>query len=115
MESGFAKKAHALLCRTYIKGRDWYDFIWYVSHKIQPNFTLLQNAIFQQGPWAGKVVNVTEEWFKESLENTVQKIDWNIARQDVVRFLPHNDQRGIQEWNTDFFLYLIKKIVTILS
>lgn len=110
LESGFANKAHALLCRNYIKGRDWYDFIWYVSHKIHPNFALLKNAILQQGPWAGKVVNVTEDWFKDSLENAVQKIDWNIARQDVMRFLPHNDQHGIQEWNSDFFLYLIRNM-----
>ena len=110
LESGFANKAHALLCRNYIKGRDWYDFIWYVSHKIHPNFTLLKNAILQQGPWAGKVVNVTEDWFKDSLENAVQEIDWNIARQDVMRFLPHNGQHGIQEWNSDFFLYLIRNM-----
>jgi len=29
--SGFATKSHALLCRGYTKGRDWYDFLWYVS------------------------------------------------------------------------------------
>ncbi|MEA1910120.1 MAG: nucleotidyl transferase AbiEii/AbiGii toxin family protein [Spirochaetota bacterium] len=110
LESGFANKAHALLCRSYIKGRDWYDFIWYVSNKIKPNFILLQNAIYQQGPWAGKSVIVTDKWFKVSLENVVNEIDWNIAKQDIMRFLPHYEQRGIQEWSADFFLYLIRNM-----
>jgi len=112
LESGFANKIHALLCRSYTKGRDWYDFVWYVSHKIQPNFTLLQNAVFQQGPWAGEVLNVTKEWFENTLENTIRTIDWNIAQQDVMRFLPHNEQRGIQEWSVDFFLYQLSKMKT---
>ena len=89
--SGFANKAYALLCRNYTKGRDWYDYIWYVTHKIQPSFILLKNAVFQQGPWAGQNIDMTAEWFKDSLENTVKKIDWNIAMQDVMHFLPYKD------------------------
>ena len=33
LPSLFAGKLHALLCRAYVKGRDWYDFIWYVTRK----------------------------------------------------------------------------------
>jgi len=29
----FAGKIHALLCREYLKGRDWYDFVWYTSRR----------------------------------------------------------------------------------
>jgi len=38
LTSGFATKLHALLCRVYVKGPDWYDFIWYVSRRINPLF-----------------------------------------------------------------------------
>ncbi len=31
LSSGFGTKVHALLCRRYVKGRDWYDFLWYVA------------------------------------------------------------------------------------
>src|SRR3990167_5840855 len=41
LPSLFASKSHALLCRDYTKGRDWYDFIWYVSRKTPVNFSLL--------------------------------------------------------------------------
>ena len=49
----FAGKVHALLCREYIKGRDWYDFLWYTSQKIKINFKFLASALKQQGPWKG--------------------------------------------------------------
>lgn len=110
LESGFANKAHALLCRKYVKGRDWYDYIWYVSRKIQPNFELLQNALFQQGPWSGEAIAVTKEWFIDSIERTIRKIDWNVVRQDVQRFLPKNEQPSIREWSMEFFLYLTKNM-----
>jgi hypothetical protein len=54
LQSNFAGKCHALLCREYIIGRDWFDFTWYVNRKIKPNLLFLTNAIAQQGPWAGK-------------------------------------------------------------
>jgi four helix bundle protein len=31
----FATKMHALLCRTYTKGRDWYDFLWFVARRVK--------------------------------------------------------------------------------
>ncbi len=110
LESGFANKAHALLCRKYVKGRDWYDYIWYVSQKIQINYELLQNALFQQGPWSGEAITVTKDWFIDSIEKIIRKIDWNIVQQDVRRFLPMGEQLSIREWNMDFFLYITGKI-----
>jgi len=46
LSSLFSGKCHALLCRKYIKGRDWFDFIWYIQRRVQPNYTLLKNALF---------------------------------------------------------------------
>jgi predicted nucleotidyltransferase component of viral defense system len=56
LPSLFAGKSHALLCRNWEKGRDWYDFIWYVGKKVVPNFALLSNAIRQMGPWKDKEI-----------------------------------------------------------
>ncbi len=39
LPSLFAGKLHALLCREYAKGRDWYDFIWYTSRGAEINKT----------------------------------------------------------------------------
>jgi predicted nucleotidyltransferase component of viral defense system len=52
--SNFALKIHALLCRGFLKGRDWYDFSWYVKQRTSPNLLLLKNALVQAGPWTGR-------------------------------------------------------------
>ena len=58
LSSNFALKTHALLCRPYLKGRDWYDFSWYVARSITPNLELLKNALVQYGPWQGETLKV---------------------------------------------------------
>lgn len=108
--SSFGTKAHALLCRDYIKGRDWYDLLWYVSRKVAPDFTLLGNALFQQGPWKGQRIPVTATWFLAAMKATIEAIDWPAAREDVRRFLPSGEQRGLDSWSTEFFLYQLKRL-----
>jgi predicted nucleotidyltransferase component of viral defense system len=110
LPSGFGTTAHALLCRKYVKGRDWYDFVWYVSRKIKPDLELLQNALFQQGPWAGRQAAVTPEWFLEHLGVVIARVDWGEARMDVQRFLPTTEQAGLDSWSKDFFLYQLKQL-----
>ncbi len=64
----FAGKIHALLCREYIKGRDWYDFIWYTSNGIDINYDFLTSAINQIGPWQGQPLTVDKAWVLSELE-----------------------------------------------
>ncbi len=49
MPSLLAGKLHAAITRRYAKGRDWYDLLWYFSHRppVVPNLRLLQNALDQ--------------------------------------------------------------------
>ena len=111
MESGFALKLHALLCRPYVKGRDWFDFVWYAARKTKPDLVLLDHALQQQGPWAGQVLAVTMDWVRETMEAVIGRIDWNIARHDVQRFLPLREQAGLREWGADFFLHHLSRMV----
>ena len=105
LPSGFGTKAHALLCRRYVKGRDWYDFVWYTSRKIKPDLELLQNALFQQGPWAGRPLEMTPEWFFDNMGAAIRRVDWKEARSDVRRFVPTVEQQGLDAWSTEAFLY----------
>jgi len=105
LESGFALKLHALLCRTYVKGRDWYDFLWYVARRRAPNLLLLANALDQQGPWAGISPEVTHTWLFEQLSQKIDSIDWTVARDDVQRFLPHTEQDALRNWGRPMFQY----------
>jgi hypothetical protein len=58
LESGFALKLHALLCRLCRKGRDCYDFIRSSACDVRPDLVLLQKALQQYGPWQGKPIQV---------------------------------------------------------
>lgn len=106
----FAGKCHALLCRDYTKGRDWYDFIWYVSRKSLINFPLLNNAIAQAGPWKGQDLNVTPAWFLQELKTKIIQTDWQAAKQDVARFLKPRELTTLELWSKEFFLSRLEKL-----
>ncbi len=108
LSSNFASHSHALLCRTYVKGRDWYDFLWYI--KVVPNFHLLSNAIAQIGPWAGQHIQVTQKWYIDALENKIKSIEWEAAKKDVSPFLRVQEKKNLALWSTDFFLDKLEKL-----
>lgn len=114
LESGFAMKIGAMLGRAYTKGRDWYDFIWYVQKRITPDLDLLGRVIRQHGPWAGRNVKVDPGWVETSLRKRILEIDWKTARQDVERFIPLREQETLKLWDRDFFLHHLGLLVSSL-
>jgi predicted nucleotidyltransferase component of viral defense system len=110
LESGFALKLHALLCRRYVKGRDWYDFVWYGARRTRPDLNLLRNALYQQGPWAGETMEIDPRWLAEHMEMTIRRIDWAAAQNDVQRFLPLHEQETLRHWGPDFFLQHLARV-----
>lgn len=106
----FAGKSHALLCREYVKGRDWFDFVWYVGRKTPLNYGFLSAAIDQQGPWRGKGAVVTKEWYLREMEKKVANIDWDDARRDVISFLKAADLPIVQMWGRDYFMDRLQKM-----
>jgi predicted nucleotidyltransferase component of viral defense system len=110
LPSLFASKCHALLCRPFTKGRDWFDFVWYVSKRIVPDFSHLTYAIDQEGPWKKQNVQVTKLWFHEALNKKIETIDWDDARKDTEHFLRARDREGLAIWGTEFFLAMAKKL-----
>jgi predicted nucleotidyltransferase component of viral defense system len=112
LESGFALKLHALLCRSYVKGRDWFDFVWYVARRTRPNLGLLRAALRQQGPWARQDIAVDSSWVVSNMEAVIRAIDWDLAKQDVQRFLPLREQEGLRAWNTALFLQFLARMGT---
>jgi len=84
LPSLFAGKLHACFFRTYAKGRDWYDFIWYVARKVRPNLALFKNAVRQT---EGKEIEVRESGFADFLINRVGSVDFNAMKRDVERFI----------------------------
>ena len=98
----FAGKMHALAFRVWknrIKGRDWYDFEWYVRNGIPLDWTHLQERIRQ---FNGQ--EMTLEEFKTTLRERLSGTDINRVKEDVLPFL--NNPGELDIWTNDYFLLL---------
>ena len=112
LPSNFALKIHALLCRPYLKGRDWYDFSWYISKGVSPNLTHLQAALQQLGPWQNQDdLNVNSNWLHQALAEKISSINWSDAQDDVRRFLRPDDLKSLGLWSERFFSSKLKKLM----
>lgn len=104
LASNFALKIHALLCRPYLKGRDWFDFSWYVANGVYPNLPLLAAALLQAGPWKDqRDLNIDGEWLLEALKERIKAIEWRGAATDVGRFLRPAEAKSLSLWSERFF------------
>ncbi len=86
-----AGKIHAILQRTFTKGRDLYDLLWYLSDPDwpAPNLTLLNNALSQTG-WEGPTL--TEQSWRDTLRQRVEGLEWRNVREDVAPFLERTEE-----------------------
>lgn len=115
VSSSFSGKLHALLCRQFTKGRDWYDFSWYVMHKSNVNYNYLRNALVQVGPYQGKKLNIDKQWLLAALGSKINSIDWQAARADVNRFVKPNEYQSIELWSDEFFMSRLNKLEEYLQ
>jgi len=112
LPSLFAGKLHALLCRTFLKGRDWYDFSWYVSQRVKPNYALLENALVQQGPWMGQKIRVSQDWIAKELAAKIKGLNWASVVADVSPFLKAEKTLEIKKlWGEKFFLAKLETLI----
>ena len=103
----YAGKMHALLYRnwkTRVKGRDWYDFQWYVANRVPLNFEHLQKRIREFND-----EDITKERFMEMLHEKLSTTDMESVKQDVRGFI--FNQRDIEIWSNDYFLKLADMMV----
>ena len=103
LPSNLALKIHALLCRPYVKGRDWYDFSWYIKQNISPNLSHLEAAVDQVGPWKGQQPRIDARWIVDKLNEKIATIDWRAAAADVERFLGPAERASLKLWSGSFF------------
>lgn len=110
LPSLFAGKIHALLCRDYLKGRDWYDFLWYTARRTKINYRLLSSALSQVGPWKNQGIPVDYDWCMQSLKAKINNVDWHSAAEDVRRFVRVREQKSLDLWNRALFIGQLEKI-----
>ncbi|MES2198780.1 MAG: nucleotidyl transferase AbiEii/AbiGii toxin family protein [Chlamydiota bacterium] len=110
MPSLFSGKCHALLCREYEKGRDWFDFLWYLSQKTPINLPLLKNALYQTGPYKEKKIPCDKAWLLEELRHKITSIDWKAAKRDIEHFLRLEERKFVDYWSAELFLSQLGEI-----
>ena len=99
----FAGKIHAALFRrwkTRVKGRDWYDFVWFAGNHPELNLSHLEARMRQTGDWTGEQV-LTSEGLLEMLGTAIDTLNVDQARQEVLPFLRHPD--AVEVWSQAFF------------
>ena len=102
----YAGKMHALVFRAWkkrIKGRDWYDFEWYIRNNIPLDFNHLQ---LRTSEFSG--LELTKELFFEKLRERLATADIDMVKQDVEPFII--DKRELDIWSNDYFLQLADMI-----
>ena len=103
----YAGKMHALTFRAWknrIKGRDWYDFEWYVRNRVALDFDHLRVRTKEFND-----IDLTKELFLELLKERISKADIDVVKADVIPYII--DKRELDIWSNDYFLQLADMIV----
>ena len=106
----FAGKMHALLCRKWkqrVKGRDWYDLIWYVTHHPTLHLSHLEQRLRQSG---NRDV-ITPQVFRKDLHDAIDALDVDQAKRDIEPFVKNPETLDV--WSRTFFHTLVDRIQLI--
>ncbi len=111
MPSLFAGKLHAVICRAWksrIKGRDLYDYVFYLSHRVPVNLKHLNARLIDSG-FDGARLDMSINEIKDILYKRFDSIDYTQAKNDVLPFI-HNPV-SLDIWSRDFFCSITESLI----
>ncbi len=106
----FAGKIGAVLCRQWksrVKGRDWYDFLWFIQRATPVNLEHLEIRLRSYGYYQD-LKPLTEMTLKAMLAEKINSIDLTLAKEDIIKFV--KDPRAIEAWSLSLFQAAIAKM-----
>lgn len=106
----FAGKMHALLCRPYkvrVKGRDWYDLIWYISKGFPLHLAHLETRMRQSGHYQ-ETTSLDPKQLLALMREKIEGLNIQAAQEDIRRFI--SSPREIEGWSKPFFQNLLPQI-----
>jgi len=106
----FAGKMHAVLCRRWknrVKGRDWYDLIWYCSHHPELHLAHLEQRMRQSGQWKESKILGPDD-FRTLVAEAIERLDIDQARRDVLPFV--RNPQMLEVWSREFFQDVVSRI-----
>ena len=107
----FAGKLHAVICRnwrTRVKGRDLYDYMFYMSNGAHVNLPHLRARLIDSGFITENDACELEDE-KKMLMNKFDTIDYKQAREDVIPFI--KDPSKMSLWSADFFQQITENLM----
>ena len=107
----FAGKIHAILCRNYknhVKGRDYYDYLFYIGKESKFNLKYLENKLKNTGGIIGDNEILTLERVKELLKSKFESVDYETAKKDVSNFIENKE--SLKVWKKELFLSTLDKL-----
>lgn len=106
----FAGKMHAVLCRRWknrVKGRDWYDLVWYCARHPKLPLAHLEQRMRQSGHWDG-ANSLGPKDFEKLVAEAIGRLDVGQAREEVLPFVRYPE--ALEVWSRDFFFDVIRRI-----
>ncbi|MFA7560278.1 MAG: nucleotidyl transferase AbiEii/AbiGii toxin family protein [Sphaerochaeta sp.] len=106
----FAGKLHALLCRSWKsreKGRDFYDYVWYLKERVPVNLTHLEARMRQSGHWQSPSPLSLSD-LKNLLRHRFESLDLLAIKADVEQFITNPESLDI--WSKEFFVAITEEI-----
>jgi len=106
----FAGKMHALLFRKWknrVKGRDWYDFEWYVTNSIELSLGHLSERAIQSGD-IELGTDLNKNLLYSLMIEKINSLDLSMVKSEVYNFV--EDQNQLDIWTKEYFLQLVKMI-----
>ena len=101
---------HAVLCRKWknrVKGRDWYDLVWYAANHPQLHLAHLEQRMRQSSDWEEKEPLAPED-FRKLLIRSIDALDVNLARKEVEPFI--KNPQNLTIWSHEFFYDVVSRI-----
>ncbi len=109
----FAGKIHAILCRDYknnVKGRDYYDYLFYVGKGSKLNLEYLGNKLKNTGGILEKGELFNLETVKKLLKQKFEDIDFDLAKEDVINFI--SNKESLFYWKKELFIASLDELHT---
>ena len=109
----FAGKLHAVLCRHWrsrVKGRDWYDLIWYASKHPEVRLSHLEARMRQSGNYCEERP-LSAEKLRRLLREAVDTLNVAKSRQEVSPFV--RDHRALDVWSRELFADVVQRVIPI--
>jgi len=109
----FAGKMHAVLCRQWksrLKGRDWYDLVWFATYHPELRLAHLEQRMRQTGHWTGPEP-LTEGAWRKRLKARIESVDIEKIKREVEPFIKNTAVLDV--WSKEFFFEVAEKIRVI--